>query len=372
MDAPTRGQPLLVDVAPQVAENTAANREIGQIGDDGGERHHQRQAPVPWPPEHRQGQQRSWLDQCAKRDGDARKQGAAVQEEQQAHHQQRAHGRIHVAVTGDLPDGQRVPGVSSNARGRDALAIENRQQRGHDRCFESDEAELHDQHAFSKTRDREKDGLGRWRVDGDGVAGAIDIGVDRRIAQMRDLRGARHVAIRIDAGGLHAAIPNVAIDVGRQIRLDKHESQPHRHGADEDHDQRSPLIGAVHPRRQNGACGADAEDEHQRPAAVGQMQRGTCCSEANKANPDRSKAHVRPSRLDQRVGVGGHATRLEGILPPSRPARSAPSSSRPSSLRVHEAVVALLPQARNGRASNSSPTSTRNASASSTSYQEGR
>ena len=60
-----------------------------------------------------------------------------------------------------------------------------------------------------------------WRIDRDGKIGAVDVGKDRPIAQKRQPLMSREIAVGIDAGGLNLAIPDIAIDVTGQKRIEE-------------------------------------------------------------------------------------------------------------------------------------------------------
>ena len=76
------------------------------------------------------------------------------------------------------------------------------------------------------------------------VIAAIDLGKNVRIAQRREMRIVRDVSVRVDAGGYHPAVPDVAVDVARQVGRRQHDNGAHRGGKEDDYCRR---VSRPHP-----------------------------------------------------------------------------------------------------------------------------
>ena len=96
------------------------------------------------------------------------------------------------------------------------------------------------------------------RIDRDGVIGPIDPGKDRRIAQRRERVVGGKIAIRVDAGRLNPAIPDVTKDVGGQERVEQQHVDP-QHNPDAENQPKGALcrctLGCLRCRKRQQACG---------------------------------------------------------------------------------------------------------------------
>ena len=75
-------------------------------------------------------------------------------------------------------------------------------------------------------------------------------GIDRGIAQRGERGIGRHIDIGIDPGGLHAAVPDVAIEIGREERLLADEQQAHRK-REAEHDEK-PVRSSMRTAQRRG------------------------------------------------------------------------------------------------------------------------
>src|SRR5262245_35770048 len=112
-----------------------------------------------------------------------------------------------------------MPSIGGDAGYRRALAPEQGDGRRNARRLEHHKGELPRSHALAHPRDGEEDGLGHRWINGDGIVRPVDMWEDRSVAQVDQLIGLRHVAVRIDSGRLYTTVPDVTVEVARQIGL---------------------------------------------------------------------------------------------------------------------------------------------------------
>ncbi len=134
-----------------------------------------------------------------------------------------------MTVAGKFPQRQRMPGVNRDAPGRQTLAGEEIHQQHKRDDLEADHRGLHCRRRLADPRDRQKNRLGQRWIDRHRGIGAIDVRKDVGIAQRCQLRICRCVAIGVDARGHDAAIPDIAIDIGRQSGRREHDRDAHQH-----------------------------------------------------------------------------------------------------------------------------------------------
>ena len=128
--------------------------------------------------------------------------------QQQCQAKQTDSDRVHVAVIGEGPQGQRVPGVDKDPLSRQPGERQQPQQ--------ADDADgLKAEHDQAHARDVVRDPAGHCehdlregRIDRPRVARAVDLRVDNWIAQESQCGVRGNVSIRIDTCRLHAAIPD--------------------------------------------------------------------------------------------------------------------------------------------------------------------
>jgi len=131
-----------------------------------------------------------------------------------------------MAAVGNLPQGQGVPKIGGHARHRTVRAA----QQQHDHCNRNglapQQCKAHRGHAFADPRDNEEEKLRHRGVDRDGGIDPVDVGKDRPVAQKRERFVGRDIAVGIDAGSLNPAIPDIAIDVTGQKRVEQQHIHP--------------------------------------------------------------------------------------------------------------------------------------------------
>ena len=183
--------------------------------------------------------------------------------------------------------------------------------RSADRRFHCDQGNLHRHHALAQPGHCEEDRLRRGRVDGRCVARAIDVGKDGAVAQPGELRRPRHVAVGIDARGLHAPVPNIAVDVAGEIGLRHQHASSHRQPARQYDDERPRASGApAEPRGRASAGGAHRKHADQCPSAAPFVQtRGARDQDRQGERHEGKPDHV-ATPAPSPVNAGLHANRL--------------------------------------------------------------
>ena len=180
-------------------------------------------------------------------------------------------------VAGELPDRQRQPGVDQQFRRIASCDTQQRDQRDDGDHVERRDHELHAEHARRCDGSQREDRLCRGRIDGGRIFGAVDVRIHRRIAQERKLIGGWQIAVRVDAGKLNAAVPHIAIHIGRQYRRRGQGQQPQRRGdAEHQPDRARRQTPAAHDRhREQPQRSGEAEtgDEHGQPGRIGHTDR---------------------------------------------------------------------------------------------------
>ena len=153
----------------------------------------------------------------------------------QAQQHQRNHQRVDMAAIGNLPQGKRMPEIGDHARHRAVHAPQQQHDQRDGDGLAAQQCKTHHGHVLTDPRDNEEEELRHRRIDGDGGIGPVDVGKDRPVAQKRQRLVGREIAIGIDAGGLNPAIPDIAIDVAGQQRIEQQHigSQHDRNSKDE-------------------------------------------------------------------------------------------------------------------------------------------
>ena len=120
-----------------------------------------------------------------------------------------------MAVVGDLEDRQRMPRIGNDQGVGPPESAQQRDHQSHDHGFATYHREAQRERAFGNAGDGQKEHLRNRRIGGQRIVGTVDVRIDC-ITQRRKCRVGRHMGIRIDPGGLHAAVPDVAIEIGRE------------------------------------------------------------------------------------------------------------------------------------------------------------
>ena len=230
---------LLGEIAGEETEHLPADQGVRQIKHEQRHRKRDRQTPVARPPEGRQHHRRQELRQCCHSQQDAGPDRTPAHRNQQCESQQAGSGAIDMRVAGELPDRQRQPRIDQQFRRITAGHAQQQDKRDDRERVERRDHQLHAEHAGRHRRGHCEDRLRRGRIHGVRIVAAIDVRIDRVIAQEREFIGGRQVAVRIDTGKLHAAIPYIAVDVRRKHRWRDQRQQPHRHG-DAEHQPEAP------------------------------------------------------------------------------------------------------------------------------------
>ena len=125
-----------------------------------------------------------------------------------------AHGDgVQVARARDLPEADRMPGVQQDALTGELEQGQQAQEKDAHHAFKADHRELHEGFCRADPGHREEEHLRGRRVDGVRVLLAIDVGVNLAIAQKLEFRRRRNIAVGVDTGGLHLAVPHIAVDI---------------------------------------------------------------------------------------------------------------------------------------------------------------
>ena len=199
-----------------------------------------------------------------------------------------------------------MPCVKQDACARQAARRQQLQDGPHRQPFEGHHGGLHGQLRLGDTRDQKEDDLRHRRIDRRRIVGTVDVGVDGAVAQPCQDRVGRQMKVGIDAGALHAAVPDVAVDV-RRNRPARHQQEPHDQTDDENSRDHSRAVCAADPPAHNEPRGNHV--------GYGLQQRddpGVCIVEAG--DPDRSDGR-------QRQQAGGKRQK--------RPAKSCPTNTNP-------------------------------------------
>ena len=158
-----------------------------------------------------------------------------------------------MGAAGKLPQRQGVPSVEQNARPRQAAQREQLQHRPDRQPFERHHGGLHGDRRLGYARDQIEDDLRGRRVHRRGIVGSIHKGINRVVAQARERRVVRNIKIWIDAGGLHAAVPDIAEEVGRNRRSGQ-EQAAHGNADDENGRERAAAPRALRPSPDHEPC----------------------------------------------------------------------------------------------------------------------
>ena len=229
---------FLDKVLRQEAENLPARPCEGEVGQDHRAAEHRRYLPLPAPPQRRQKHAGIEFDQRPAGERQAGEPEAAASGCRTAAPQRQRNAgdehRIDMPAAGEFPKRQRMPGIDDDPRCRPPRRHEHAEHQCDCERFEPDHRRLHRGQALAQPGHREEDRLGRRRIDRRRVIVAIDVGKDRGITQRGEMRVGRDVAIGIDAGGDDPPVPDVAVDVGRQVRRGEDDRNPHRDRRAED------------------------------------------------------------------------------------------------------------------------------------------
>ena len=212
-------------------------------------------------------------------------------------------------VAGELPDRQRQPGVDQQLCRIASRDTQQEDQRDHGECVERRDHQLHAEHARRCDGSQREDRLCRGRINRGRICGAVDVRIHRRVSQKCELIGGRHVPVRIDARKLHAAIPHVAVDIGRQDRWRGQGHQPHRHG-DAKHQpdrmrRQTPTADDRHREQPQPACEAETGNEHGQPRCIGQTDR-LPAQQPQSARHQTNEQHANGSQHRQATHRIGH------------------------------------------------------------------
>src|SRR5260221_8700343 len=110
-----------------------------------------------------------------------------------------------------------MPSVNDNALKRKTAQHEKPNENGYAGQLEDAHRRLHPGHGLADAGGDEKDELSGRRIDRRGVAATVDLRIDRLVAQRGQVRVRRDVAIGIDAGRLDPAVPNITVEIIREI-----------------------------------------------------------------------------------------------------------------------------------------------------------
>src|SRR5271166_4981638 len=141
----------------------------------------------------------------------------------------------------NLPNRQRMQRIKGHEHGREAAGFQKLDQRKDRERFEGQHRRLHHRDGLAYTAHQEKNCLRHGRVDSGRILLAVHALIDSVVAEMGERGVGRDIAIRIDAIRLNAAIPDVAIDVGR-VRRRKQKERPHEDSEPEQVKKVTPVL----------------------------------------------------------------------------------------------------------------------------------
>ena len=270
-------------------------------------------------------------------------------------------------VVGDFPDHERMPGPGHDGGDGKMDATQQIDEDRNNDGLAGHHRQTHCRQGLRDARHGKKEHLRDRRIGGDGIVRPIDVGIDRSVSQGRQGFVGRHEGVGVDACGLHAAIPHVAIDIRGQERFLTDDKQPHRDRHRNDHDQPPPL---GHGRRQRCGChcdGARENDRRYKECVIVRAQNPGCDGhERQHQQPKAAEGEQR--RLP--AAMGRHDRSLCGDHHDA-PASSG-ASRRARNWRVAGASVPFRPGSANGRRPPASSVFSKcRVCASSTSYQPG-
>src|SRR5438477_6218986 len=140
-------------------------------------------------------------------------------------------------ATREFPDYQRMPRIDQNALSRHSKRREQFHQKPNGNQFEADDGEFHPSYWFAYARRQNIRGLGGGRVHRVRVITAIDLWINLFISQVLQMLVGRNVTIRIDSCCLNAPVPNIAINVIREIRRSKDNAETEDAGQNQNNNQ---------------------------------------------------------------------------------------------------------------------------------------
>ena len=157
-----------------------------------------------------------------------------------------------MAVPGDLPDGQGMPGIDQDPLRRRVAAAEQKQDQKNGSHIEGDHGQLHRRHPIGDAGHEEEDDLRHGRIDRAGIASPVDIRVDCCIAQVGQRRIRGNIAVGIDSGPLDPAVPDIAVDIRREGGRRQDRAEAKSQGDQKDEGNKPAL-----PHPPGGAEGGD-------------------------------------------------------------------------------------------------------------------
>ena len=369
--------PLLLQVARQEPDDLAADRQhVRHVdGGDGAGRGDDDRPPLApqhrGPREHRRHLRRDGQPEQRAAQQRAPRAAAAPGQHEQRHRGQQDRDHVHVRAVAGLQGDRRAPRPQGGPPQVTAQPAEPGQQYERHQDRAGPRRRLHRGRAGAHRGDvvqRPEVGLRDRRIDGryrravypraprdqpgprvTGKRGARPDTVrvrgapaggrpEERVAQVGQLRGRRHVGVRVDPGGLHPAVPHVAVHVVARLRRRRHRHDLDGDPADDDEGDRPPHRDAAQQPRRAGEQYPRGHDQRQR------LQR-----QRVGARPDDEKFQTadhhqgRNDRGDPKLGthgvyaairvraMGGSATcgngslrRRAGLRPADRPALPRP------------------------------------------------
>ena len=235
----------------QKPDNTPADAEERRIGQHDRDREDERHPPLPTAPYRRE--QHSRIELAQHRAGPRQPGRPARQTPPQPQRQgdEEHDRRIDMAAAAKLPERQGMPGIDQNPRHGPAAPDQDVQHQADRRRLKSEHRRLHDRDGFAEPGRGEKDRLRRRRIYRRRVIAAVDLRKDFRIAQLFEMRVGRDIAVGVDASGQHSPVPDIAVNISRQIRRREQRHQPHRRG--DPQDQQKDSAGSAMPPHQRAA-----------------------------------------------------------------------------------------------------------------------
>ncbi len=192
--------------------------------------------------------------------------------EEEGEHGEGDDGGVEVAGAGDLPEEKGAPGVEEDLLAGAAEVAEDLDEGPESEAFAEEEDGLHAGDGGGDVGDDEEEELGEGGVDGAGVVGPVDHGVDVAFgssAEEGEGGVCGDVAVGVDAGVLDDPVPDVAVDVGGEDGVGVEEGEAAGDGDGKDEGKGEAVGGSeeheeagedVAPDRPAGSAGeADGE-----------------------------------------------------------------------------------------------------------------
>jgi hypothetical protein len=235
---------------------------------------------------------------------------------QQRHRQQADGDGVDMAIAGERPQHERIPGVDEHALGGQTNERQQPQQADDRHHLEGEHRELHGDDALADAADDREHHLRRGRIDRARIAAAVDVGIDRAVPQRRQRRIGGNVAVGVDAGGLDAAIPDIAVYIARQQQRVGDQDHPHDHGDTEDEpDGAAALRPAQHePHGAEIDENREAEEAHEEVDMERRTDRARArLMQQQAAGHQRAQSRRRAQQVPQSQTVDHRAGRGRGI-----------------------------------------------------------